>query len=127
MATGRQQFSLPCKLPCYTDERSLSFGYFVWGADIKHLIKDFQKVIQVKPLEDDLFRSTKASTRLVVSSFRIHFEVLTRIDWKPILHMPLELLMNALEQRHPRFDGDVFLDGPELDPQQICRCRAGVS
>ena len=127
MATGRQQFSLPSELPCDTDERSLSFGYFVWGADIKHLIKDFQQVIQVKPLEDDLFRSTKASTRFVVSYFIIHLGLLTWIDWKPILHMPLELLMDTLEQRHSRFYGDVFLDGPELDPQQICRCRAGVS
>jgi len=42
--------------------------------------------------------------------------MLTWIDREPVLHMPLKLLMNALEQGHTRLDRDVFFDRPELDP-----------
>ena len=127
MTTGCKQFSLAGELPSYTDERPLSFGNLMRGADLEHLIKDLQQVIQVKPLENDLLRSAKASTCFIVSVFNINSRVLTWINWEPILHMPLELLMNALEQRHPRFDRNVFLDGSELNPKQIRRCRAAIS
>lgn len=64
----------------------------------EHLIEDLEQMIQVEPLENDLFRSAEASTPFVVSFWQEGSEALTWIQRKPILHVSLELLVNTLEQ-----------------------------
>jgi len=104
MTTGCKQLRLTSELPSYTDECPLRLGKLMRGTYFEHLIQDLQQVIQVKPLENDLLRSAKASTCFIVSYLDIHPRVLTWIDREPVLHMPLKLLMNALEQGHTRLD-----------------------
>jgi hypothetical protein len=60
-----KQFRLSSKLASYTNEGPLRFWHLMHWADLEHLIQDLEQMIEVEPLENNLFRSAKAPARYI--------------------------------------------------------------